>query len=127
MSAYLSYLYEQLRKKEEELEKLEAAKPKLEGIQQEFKAKITMCKDPELTADTFKGEHATDFDKIRTELKEEYKDLFDGQLEDVLNQIERRIEEIKEEIKSLKEQIAAEEARLAAEAKAAADAAAKAN
>ncbi|MBS2970762.1 DUF5082 family protein [Metabacillus sp. KIGAM252] len=127
MSAYLSYLYEQLREKEEQLEKLQAAKPKLEEIQQEFKAKIKMCKEPELTADTYNGEHATDFDKIRTELKEEYKDMYDGQLEDILNQIQGKIEELKDQIKNLKDQIAAEEARLAAEAKAEAEATAKAN
>ncbi|WP_338778718.1 DUF5082 family protein [Metabacillus sp. FJAT-52054] len=127
MSSYLSYLYEQLRIKEDQLEKLETAKPKLEGIQQEFKAKITMCKEPELTSDTYKGDHATDFDKIRTELKEEYKDMYDGQLEDVLNQIQGKIEELKAEITNLKDQIKKEEARLAAEAKAEADAAAKAN
>ncbi|MCD7034176.1 DUF5082 domain-containing protein [Metabacillus sp. GX 13764] len=113
--SYISMLNENLREAEEKLSKLEAAKPKLEDIQSEFKAKAHLCTDPALSGKTYKGEHADDFEEIRTDLKERYLHISDTQLEGTLQQIEKEITNAKNQIAMLKQQITAEEANIKAQ------------
>ncbi|MEW9677684.1 DUF5082 family protein [Lentibacillus sp. L22] len=105
----ISGLRLQLEAKREELERLNRALSELSDCQNDFHTKKPLCLKPELTATTWFGEWADDFDSIReNELQESYVEISDEQLDDAISKLEAKIQEIKLEIQSLEASIAAQ-------------------
>lgn len=90
-------------------ERLNQALSELSDCQNDFHEKKPFCLKPELTATTWFGEWADDFDSVReSELQESYVEISDEQLDDAISKLEAKIQEIKLEIQSLEASIAAQ-------------------
>ncbi|WP_158555844.1 YwqH-like family protein [Peribacillus glennii] len=106
----LAYLYERLREKQEHLVRLYACKANLEGAQDEFISYEKTCTEPELSAETWQGKWATEFQDIRNDgILLQYKNLAHQQLNHSITSVEAAITETKLEIENIRNQIEAAE------------------
>ncbi|MFJ7932760.1 DUF5082 domain-containing protein [Sporosarcina sp. NPDC096371] len=120
----LGYYYAQLRKKKEEVSRLNVCQSSLQGKQQEFSANDQKCLDPELAAKTWHGNHASKFEDIREAgIHAPYMEMAGTQFSKAFTAIADKIASLLAEIASIEQTIArilAEQAAAAAAARAAA-------
>ncbi|KGX92808.1 hypothetical protein N781_15705 [Pontibacillus halophilus JSM 076056 = DSM 19796] len=110
--ADLSYLYNRLEEKQEQLERLHQAGRELNDVQDEFYDKRHLVKEPELTPTTWKGNLANEFDEIRERMDVAYTDVSSNQMGDAYAAITSKMDEIRSQIGILHDRISAERERL---------------
>ena len=116
----LSDLYEQLRVKQEQLNRLQVCEGKLQQNLLDFSDNYRLCQEPALTPETWAGERANEFEKIReNEIATSYGEIMGTQFSSVFNALSDKMTSLENEIIGLKAAIAAMEAAMAAEAAAA--------
>ncbi|MGE6259914.1 YwqH-like family protein [Heyndrickxia sporothermodurans] len=112
MSA-LSLLSERLRRKQEQLDRLQRCQRELTDCQREFFANERFCLSPELSAKTWHGRLAKEFDSIRQYgILIHFKDIENQQMIKTLSTLSQKIQEVNIEISSLEEAIRSETARM---------------
>lgn len=117
MSAALEALRALLRKKEAELIRLQDCKGKLNVSHSDFQNNKHLCKEPELTYQTWAGKRANEFEEIRESgIVVSYEEIETTQFNNVFSILDAKILETEQKIQSLRAQIAALEAALAAAA-----------
>ena len=117
MSSSLSSLYDQLRVKEEQLNRLIICEGELQQSHSDFQSNKHLCMEPELASNTWFGTLANEFDQIReSSILASYEEIVGSQFSSIFAALSAKIAEIKAEIQRLKAEIAALEAALAAEA-----------
>lgn len=113
MISYLAYLYEQLRRKKEELARLQSCQSALIACQGDFFSNEPFCLLPELSNVTWHGQLASQFERIRHhEILLNYQDIESHQMNRSLQVLSMKIEETKREIALLEIAIQQELARL---------------
>ncbi|NYF23595.1 DUF5082 family protein [Sporosarcina sp. JAI121] len=114
----LAYYYAQVKKKQEEIIRLNACRASLQGKQSEFQANEQKCLQPELSTSTWHGTLAAAFQDIREAgIHAPYLEITGAQFTKVFNAIDDKIIALQAEIVSLQQTIA----RLEAEARAKAE------
>lgn len=107
----LSYYYALLRLKQEQLVRLQNCNSELQGNKQEFsnfKPSITM---PDLTAQTWFGMLASEFDDIRFDgMLNSYSEIEGNQFSNIFAALIAKIQQIQQEIIAIQQTIAALEA-----------------
>ncbi len=102
----LFYYYGLLRKKQEQLQRLQKCESQLQGIKQEYLNYHQSVITPELTSATWQGTLADKFEDIRTEgILGSYQDLESTQLSSVFSTITSKMSSLTSEIASLKQTI----------------------
>ncbi|MBU7594388.1 YwqH-like family protein [Metabacillus halosaccharovorans] len=102
----LFYYYGLLRKKQEQLQRLQDCQSQLQGIKQEYLNYNQTVTTPELTSTTWQGSLANKFEDIRTEgILVSYQDLESTQLSNAFSTINSKMSSLKSEILSLKQTI----------------------
>ncbi|MFJ8071273.1 DUF5082 family protein [Peribacillus sp. NPDC096447] len=102
----ISYYSSMIAKKEEEIRRLQEAKGKLAGCQDELAQYRNLFFEPELTADSWNGQLAKDFETERQTLQATYQELKDEQFQDSLNAIDSKISQMQAEIAQLRSMFA---------------------
>lgn len=102
----LSYYYALLRKKQEEVRRLQACQEGLQQKQQEFHKHAPKCIEPELTQRTWHGRHANDFDDIRVAgIDDAYKEIAGPQFANVFQAVTDKLTSLQEEIETIQRAI----------------------
>ncbi|HZH61337.1 MAG TPA: DUF5082 family protein [Metabacillus sp.] len=102
----LFYYYGLLRKKQEQLHRLQDCQSQLQGIKQEYLNFNNSVITPELTSTTWQGSLADKFEVIRIEgIFRSYQDLESTQLSNVFSTINSKMSSLKSEIVSLQKTI----------------------
>jgi hypothetical protein len=102
----LFYYYGLLRKKQEQLHRLQDCQSQLQGIKQEYLNYNHSIVTPELTSTTWQGSLSDKFEGIRTEgILGSYQDLASTQLSNAFSTISSKMSSLKSEIVSLKQSI----------------------
>lgn len=113
----LAYWYALLAKKQSDLVRLQTCNGQLIGKQGEFSNNQYLMTEPVLTATTWKGTLATQFDNIRNDgILASYQEIETTQFSNTFTTLSNKIKEITQEIQSIKATIAQLEAELAAQA-----------
>ncbi|WP_409291411.1 YwqH-like family protein [Peribacillus sp. SCS-37] len=94
----LSYYYQLIREKEEEIKRLGEAEGKLAVYQGELAGYRDYYYEPELSGNTWSGQQADGFETHRTALQDSYQELKDDQYESVFTAIAAKIKELREQI-----------------------------
>ncbi|PLR92657.1 YwqH-like family protein [Bacillus sp. T33-2] len=103
----LPYYYELLREKKEQLRRLQHCQGELQGSQQEFNYYKRLVADPQLSAATWKGMRASEFDQIRNgPMMGSYEDIIGPQFSAALGALSTKIIQIEGEIQSIRQVIA---------------------
>lgn len=104
----LAYLEARLRQLQEELARLITCQSLLSAKQQEFSENAKKCLEPELSTNTWHGNHATEFQTIRREgIHESYMEIVDKQFTKALKVLSDKIASHHKEIIVVKATIAA--------------------
>ncbi|MFB6468997.1 DUF5082 family protein [Cytobacillus sp. Hz8] len=112
----LAFLYEELRKKQEELKRLQTCQASLQECQEEFLLNEPLCLEPKLSAHTWHGNLARKFDLIREEeILSNYRNLENNQLNQAFSTLSNKIQDVQNEIAALEVAIQNEIARMRAE------------
>ncbi len=112
----LSYYTALLAKKQLEVQRLKACKAALSGKQSEFQANQRKCLEPHLTAMTWHGNLADQFDNIREGgIEASYLEIVGSQFNAVFTAIDNKIASLEAEIEQIKRIIEEIKAREAAE------------
>ncbi|PMC37404.1 DUF5082 domain-containing protein [Bacillus sp. UMB0899] len=102
----LFYYYGLLKKKQEQLQRLQSCQSQLQGIKQEYLNYNQSVITPELTSASWQGSLADKFEVIRTEgILGSYQDLESTQLSNVFSTLSNKMSSLKSEIASLKQTI----------------------
>ncbi|WMT18242.1 YwqH-like family protein [Parageobacillus toebii] len=110
----LSYLYALLREKERQLMRLQTCQSQLLQCQSEFFQQEHLCTKPELTAKTWHGSRAEQFDSIRNSgILWQYRAIEHEQFDDTLQALQNKIVQLQNEISELRSSIANLEAKQA--------------
>jgi hypothetical protein len=109
----ISYLYALLREKERQLMRLQECQSQLLQCQSEFFQHEHLCTKPELTAKTWYGSRADQFDSIRdTGILLQYRAIENEQFADTFQVLQNKIIQLQNEINELRSTIAALEESL---------------
>ena len=96
----------QLENKMDKSDRLKKALSKLMECEEEFSENDKLCLAPELSAKTWEGHIASEFEAIKqNDLKESYKTVNMEQLGDAMTQLEDKIKELEQEILQLEKDI----------------------
>lgn len=107
----LAYWYALLRKKQNDLSRLQTCNGQLTGKQGEFSSNQHLMTEPELTSTTWKGTLATRFDDIRANgILASYQEIQTTQFNTVFSTLSAKIQQIKQEIEYIRATIARLEA-----------------
>ncbi|MCU9613235.1 DUF5082 domain-containing protein [Caldibacillus lycopersici] len=107
------YLNGQLDLRQEELRRLQQAQSKLNDYKSEFQHNEHFILEPKLTAKTWHGQLATDYDSFREgDLLSSYKNIYQTQLGSVLSEISSEIRALQNKIEQLEASIESNERRL---------------
>ncbi|MBP3039680.1 DUF5082 family protein [Bacillaceae bacterium Marseille-Q3522] len=102
----LSYYYEQVRKKQDDISRLQDCQAILQDRQQEFMDGQYRCLEPKLHVHNWHGKHASDFQDIRESgIQEPYREIAANQLNKVFSRISNKITSLNMEIASLERRI----------------------
>ena len=104
----ISALLRELAIKREHLRRLLSCQEKLNQSSYDFGANEYLCLEPQLTATSWAGSLATDFDQLRVAgILTNYQDIKTSQLNDVFRVLNDKIQDVKREIQMLEQRIAA--------------------
>ncbi len=107
----LAYWYALLRKKQNDLSRLQTCNGQLAGKQGEFSSNQYLMTEPELTPTTWQGTLATRFDDIRANgILASYQEIQTTQFNNVFSTLSAKIQQIKQEIEYIRATIARLEA-----------------
>lgn len=96
----------QLENKMDKSDRLKKALSKLMECEEEFSENGKLCVAPELSAKTWEGHIAGDFETIKqNDIKESYKAVGKEQLGDAITQLEDKIKQLEQEILQLEKDI----------------------
>lgn len=96
-----------LTSKRRDLERLRQALIKLKSNESDFISNRPLTEKPELTARTWYGKHANEFEDIRSnEVIPKYEDLYKKQLAKAITDVEAAIAKLEAEIRSLEAKLA---------------------
>ena len=96
----------QMENKMDKLDRLKKALSKLMECEEEFSENDKLCLAPELSAKTWEGHIAGEFETIKqNDIKESYKTVGKEQLGDAITQLEDKIQELEQEILQLEKDI----------------------
>lgn len=85
--------------------RLENAKSKILAGQDELSMEKSKVDQPQLSNETWRGKHATEFLEMRTKLKHTYNDMVNNQVEVLLENIDQAIQDLKRANSSLLDSI----------------------
>ncbi|MFC0190211.1 DUF5082 family protein [Fictibacillus aquaticus] len=104
----LSSLYALLRKKQEHLIRLNNCQSELAECQSDFQRNQHLCTKPELSAMTWEGVLAKQFDNLRENgILSAYEEIQGSQFQTVFSAIDTKKSQLHEEIRSIQESISA--------------------
>lgn len=99
--------------KQEQLQRLRMAKGELDAAIDELAAIHNESMQPELTADSWAGTTANEFDQLRTaEIKEPFQEIVNDQCPAIERAIEEKISQLESEIATLGSQVSYQQSRL---------------
>ncbi|KOO43021.1 YwqH-like family protein [Priestia koreensis] len=103
---YIAYLQSQVDIKRKYIEKLNICKTELIEIKSDYGEMADECMDPALSASTWHGTLATQFDNIRRDgFQAAYIELTGEKVSELITSISQKITEIQQEIASLQASI----------------------
>ncbi|WP_332651310.1 YwqH-like family protein [Lysinibacillus sp. 54212] len=112
----LTYYYALLQKKQSDLQRLQTCNGQLTSKQGEFFNNAYLMTEPELTATTWQGQLASQFDNIRIGgILASFEEIQGSQFNQVFSVLSSKMAEIAMEIESIKQTIARLEAEAARE------------
>ena len=112
----ISYYQMLMEEKRQQIRRLNSCRGELQGKQSEFQSKETKFKEPELTARTWHGQHANQFNSTRESgILTPYLEVSGSQFQNAYSSIDNKITLLQSEIRSLESVIAQLRAQEAAE------------
>jgi hypothetical protein len=112
----LSYYYELLRMRKEQLQRLQKCESSLSICEQEFHYYKSIITEPALSGATWQGKSATKFDDIRhDEILNSFLDIENRQFTEVFSSLSVKMSQLEQEIRSIQQTISHLEAEEAAE------------
>ncbi|MCM3180968.1 YwqH-like family protein [Cytobacillus horneckiae] len=102
----IGYYYNLLQEKKAQLARLQSCNGKLQGTQQEFAHYKNTVLQPELSASTWQGNLANQFEDIRNSgMLSSYQDIQSNQFNQVFSSLHSKIQQINNEISSIQHTI----------------------